>query len=226
MSIPYLLLIVIAIAGMIVQSKLQSVFSKYSKVPFAGGMTGKEVAEKMLRSNGINDVKVVSIPGRLTDNYNPIQKTVNLSEGVYNSNSISAAAVATHECGHAIQHALGYAPLKMRSALVPAIQITSRWAIWVILAGIVLMMNAGSPILFWVGIGMIGMSVIFSLITLPVEYNASARAMHWLKNTGMLQGEQIGQAQEALDWAARTYLVAAISSLVTLFYFLGLARRR
>lgn len=226
MPVSYLLLIVIAIAGMIVQSKLQSVFSKYSKVPFAGGMTGKEVAEKMLRSNGINDVKVVSIPGRLTDNYNPIQKTVNLSEGVYNSNSISAAAVATHECGHAIQHALGYAPLKMRSALVPAIQITSRWAIWVILAGIVLMMNAGSPILFWVGIGMIGMSVIFSLITLPVEYNASARAMHWLKNTGMLQGEQISQAQEALDWAARTYLVAAISSLVTLFYFLGLARRR
>lgn len=225
MYIDYLLLIIIAVAGMVVQAKLQSVFAKYSKVPFPGGMTGKDVAEKMLRDNGIYDVTVISTSGTLTDNFNPLKKTVNLSEGVYGSNSVSAAAVAAHECGHAVQHAKGYAPLKMRSALVPVIQFTSMWWIWVIIAGLVLMNSMNSPILFWIGIGMLGFSVLFSLITLPVEYNASRRAMEWLEGTGTLRGEQVAQARTALTWAARTYLVAALGSIATLLYYIGFARR-
>ena len=219
----WVLLIVIAIVGFIVQAKLQSVFKKYSKVMFPGGLTGKDVAERMLHDNGIYDVKVVSTPGHLTDHYNPATKTVNLSESVYNSNSVAAAAVAAHECGHAVQHAREYAPLKMRSALVPIVQFSSMWSTWVIIAGI-LVMNT-FPALFWIGIAMIAMSALFSLITLPVEYNASARAMDWLESTHTLVGEQVGQARIALSWAARTYLVAALSAIATLIYYLGFARR-
>ncbi len=219
----FLLIIVIAVLGMIVQAKLQSVFKKYSKVLFPGGLTGREVAERMLRDNGIYDVKVVSTRGQLTDHYNPATKTVNLSEGVYESNSIAAAAVAAHECGHAVQHAREYAPLKLRSALVPAVQFSSMWSTWVIIAGIVLINTF--PALFWIGIGMIALSALFSLVTLPVEYNASNRAMEWLESTRTLQGEQVLQAREALSWAARTYLVAALSAIATLIYYLGFARR-
>lgn len=219
----WLLIIIIGVVGILVQLKLQSVFKKYSRVLFPGGMTGRDVAEKMLRDNHIYDVKVVSTPGTLTDHYNPKTKTVNLSEGVYDGNSISAAAVAAHECGHAVQHARAYAPLEMRSALVPLISFTSMWSTWVIIAGI-LMINT-FPALFWVGIIMIALSALFSLVTLPVEFNASARAMEWLRGSGTLQGQQLCQAREALTWAASTYLVAALSAIATLLYYLGFARR-
>lgn len=219
----FILIIIIAVVGFIVQAKLQSVFKKYSQVMFPGGLTGRDVAEKMLRDNGIYDVQVTCTPGHLTDHYNPATKTVNLSESVYNSNSVAAAAVAAHECGHAVQHAREYAPLKMRSALVPIVQFSSMWSTWVIIAGI-LVMNT-FPALFWIGIAMIAMSALFSLITLPVEYNASARAMDWLESTHTLVGEQVGQARIALSWAARTYLVAALSAIATLIYYLGFARR-
>lgn len=219
----FILIIIIAVVGFIVQAKLQSVFKKYSQVMFPGGLTGRDVAEKMLRDNGIYDVKVTCTPGHLTDHYNPATKTVNLSESVYNSNSVAAAAVAAHECGHAVQHAREYAPLKMRSALVPIVQFSSMWSTWVVIAGI-LVMNT-FPALFWIGIAMIAMSALFSLITLPVEYNASARAMDWLESTHTLVGDQVGQARIALSWAARTYLVAALSAIATLIYYLGFARR-
>lgn len=219
----FILIIIIAVVGFIVQAKLQSVFKKYSQVMFPGGLTGRDVAEKMLRDNGIYDVQVTCTPGHLTDHYNPATKTVNLSESVYNSNSVAAAAVAAHECGHAVQHAREYAPLKMRSALVPIVQFSSMWSTWVIIAGI-LVMNT-FPALFWIGIAMVAMSALFSLITLPVEYNASARAMDWLESTHTLVGEQVGQARIALSWAARTYLVAALSAIATLIYYLGFARR-
>lgn len=228
MGIEFILLIVVGLAGFAVQAKLKSVFAKYSKVTFSNGLTGAEVAEKMLRDNGIMDVKVTHVAGKLTDHYNPATKTVNLSEEVYSSNSVSAAAVAAHECGHAIQHALGYAPLKMRSALVPVTNFSSKYAFLFLIAGILVMQSArfsGFAWVFWVGICMLAVATLFSLITLPVEYNASARALVWLDSTGMLNSQQHTQAKEALGWAARTYLVAAISSVVTLLYYIGMARR-
>lgn len=218
------MVIVIAIVGMIVQARLQSVFSKYSKVLFPGGATGREIAERMLSDNGIHDVKVVATKGQLTDHYNPASHTVNLSESVYSSNSVAAAAIAAHECGHAIQHAKGYAPLKLRTLLVPFVSFSSMWATWVIIAGIIVLNTF--PALFWIGISMIGLAALFSIITLPVEYNASARAMEWLAASYTLRGEQVAQAREALSWAARTYLVAALSAIATLIYYLGFARRR
>ena len=220
----WLLIIIIGVVGLIVQFRLQSVFKKYSKVMFPGGLTGRDVAEKMLRDNGIRDVKVVSTPGHLTDHYKPKTRTVNLSESVYASNSVAAAAVAAHECGHAVQHARAYAPLEMRSALVPVISFSSMWSTWVIIAGILLINTF--PALFWIGIVMVALSALFSLVTLPVEYNASARAMEWLKSSGTLQGAQVAQAKEALSWAARTYLVAALSAIATLLYYLSFARGR
>lgn len=223
MAIEWVLIIAIGIVGMLVQGRLKSVFAKYSKVPMEGGLTGKEVAEKMLRDNGINDVQVISTRGHLTDNYNPTNKTINLSESVYSSNSISAAAVAAHETGHAIQHAYGYGPLKMRSALVPVISFSSQWSFVIIIAGMVMIQTI--PAIFWLGIALIAMSAIFSLITLPVEYNASNRAMQWLESSGALRGEQVTQAGDALKWAARTYLVAALSAIATLIYYIGIARR-
>lgn len=219
----FLLIIIIGIAGFIVQARLQSVFAKYSKVPFAGGMTGKDVAEKMLRDNGITDVKVTHTPGRLTDHFNPADKTVNLSDAVYASNSVAAAAVAAHECGHAVQHAIGYAPLKMRSALVPVTSFSSKFAIFFIIGGILLINTV--PQIFWVGIAMIGISALFSIVTLPVEYDASRRALAWLDGQHILTSQQHGQAKEALTWAARTYLVAALSAIATLLYYIGFARR-
>ncbi len=218
----FLLIIIITLLGLGVQMKLKSVFKKYSKVLSPGGLTGREIAEKMLRDNGIYDVKVISVNGQLTDHYNPTNKTINLSEGVYGSNSVSAAAVAAHECGHALQHAQGYAPLKLRSALVPIVQFSSMWAQIVLLVGIILI-NSFPP-LFWIGIAMFSMVLIFSLITLPVEYNASNRALAWLENSGALRSMEVDQAKEALTWAARTYLVAALSALATLLYYLGFSR--
>ena len=207
----------------LISHQLKSRFQKYSKIPTANGMTGRDVVEKMLRDNGVTGVKIGSVEGMLTDHYNPATKTVNLSESVYDSNSVAAAAVAAHECGHAVQHARDYAPLKMRSALVPIVSVASQWSLWVVLAGILLLHSF--PALFWIGIAMIAASALFSIITLPVEYNASARAMNWLPGARILQGEQVAQAREALSWAARTYLVAALSAIATLIYYLGFARR-
>ncbi len=228
LNIDFILLIVVGLIGMAVQWKLQSVFAKYSKVMFSGGMTGKEVAEKMLRDSGITDVSVTHVRGQLTDHYNPRAKTVNLSESVYNSNSVAAAAVAAHECGHAIQHARGYAPLKLRSALVPVTQFSSQFSFLFIIGGIALMWWANLPNMawvFWIGIGMLAMSALFSIVTLPVEYNASRRALAWLDEQHILNREQHAQAKNALTWAARTYLVAALSAVATLIYYLGFARR-
>ncbi|MFI3266276.1 MAG: zinc metallopeptidase [Rikenellaceae bacterium] len=222
MNLEFLLIIIVGVVGMIVQSRLQYVFKKYSQVPFAE--TGAQVAERMLRENGIYDVKVVSTSGHLTDHYNPATKTVNLSQSVYGSRSVSAAAVAAHECGHALQHAKGYAPLKLRSALVPVVSFSSMWATWVIIAGVLLINTV--PELLWVGIGMIAMSALFSIVTLPVEYNASNRALKWLDNSYNLDSVSSAQAHEALSWAARTYLVAALSAIATLLYYLSMARGR
>lgn len=223
MSLEILLIIIIAVAGFIVQAKLDAVFNKYSKVLSPGGMTGREIAEKMLRDHGIRDVRVVSVRGRLTDHYNPADKTLNLSESVYNHNSVSAAAVAAHECGHAIQHAQGYAPLKLRSALVPVVQVSSMLSQLVIIAGI-LLINV-IPGLYWLGIAMFAMIFIFSLVTLPVEYNASSRALSWLERSNTLSASEVNGASITLKWAARTYLVSALSALATLIYYLGFSRR-
>ncbi len=220
-SFEFLLIIVIGIVGMLVQWRLQAVFKKYSRVTFPGGLTGREVAERMLLANGITDVQVISTPGSLTDHFDPRNKTVNLSEAVYATNSVAAAAVAAHECGHAVQHAVGYAPLQMRSALVPLIQISSQWSIWVIIAGIALI-NVFPP-LYWIGIAMVAAAALFAIVTLPVEYNASS-AMAWLAESGTLHGEEVFQARTALNWAARTYLVAALSAIATLIYYLGFRR--
>lgn len=218
----FLLIVIIAVVGMIVQSKLNSVFNKYSKVLSPGGLTGAEIAQKMLRDNGISDVRVTCIKGRLTDHYNPTDKTLNLSEEVYRSNSVAAAAVAAHECGHALQHAQGYAPLRLRSALVPIVQISSTFAQIVIILGIILMQSF--PALYWLGIAMFAMVFIFSAVTLPVEYNASNRALYWLESSNSLRPSEVAQASITLKWAARTYLVAALSALATLIYYLGFRR--
>ncbi len=225
MSIEWILIIAIALVGMIVQGRLQAVFAKYSRVPTPGGMTGREAAEQMLRDNGIRDVRVVSVAGHLTDHYNPSNRTINLSQSVCEQSSISAVAVACHECGHAVQHAMGYAPLRLRSALVPLISFSSRFAIWVIIGGILLINYGGSPYLFWAGIAMVAAAALFALVTLPVEYNASARAIEWLGRSRTLQEPQLGYARQALSWAACTYLVAALSAIATLLYYLSLARR-
>ena len=223
----FVLIIVIGIAGYLVQARLQSVFRKYSRVQFPGGLTGAEVAEKMLRDNNIHNVKVTHVSGHLTDHFNPQTMTVNLSDSVYSSNSVAAAAVAAHECGHAVQHARGYAPLVLRSQLVPVVQFASTAATWVIILGLVILATTRNELLCWIGVGLIAMSALFSLVTLPVEYNASARALEWLQTSRTMQGAQLVQAREALSWAARTYLVAALSAIASVLYyvFMILGRR-
>ncbi len=211
----------IAIVGWVVQARLQSRFKKYSKIPLRNGMTGKEVAEKMLHENGIYDVQVISTRGQLTDHYNPLKKTINLSEPVYGSYSVAAAAVAAHETGHALQHAKGYGPLKMRSALVPIVSSTSKWVMWILLLGIVMMQTF--PTLIWIGISIFALSTLFSFITLPVEKNATNRALNWLKTAGITDSGNHAQAVDALKWAGYTYVVAALSSLATLFYYIMIA---
>lgn len=225
LSTEFILLIAVGAVGLLVQMRLKAVFDKYSKVPFTGGMTGAEVAEKMLRDNGITDVKVTHVAGSLTDHYNPKTKTVNLSDSVYESSSVSAAAVAAHECGHAVQHAVGYAPLTLRSALVPAVQFSSNFATWFLLGGLALMYFAQVSVVFWIGIGMLVAAAVFSIVTLPVEYNASSRALAWLEDQHMVSREQHGQAKQALSWAASTYLVAALAAVATIIYYLGFSRR-
>lgn len=218
MVLSWIIFIGIAILSFIVQSSLKSKFDKYSKVPLYNGMTGREVAEKMLRDNGIYDVRVISTPGMLTDHFNPTNKTVNLSEGVYSSCSVAAAAVAAHECGHAVQHARAYAPLQMRSALVPVVQFSSSIMSWILLAGILLINSF--PQLLLIGICLFAMTTLFSFITLPVEIDASRRALVWLNSAGITNASNHGMAKDALKSAAYTYVVAALGSLATLVYYI------
>ena len=211
------------VGGLIVQNMLQSRFRKYSKVPTRNGMSGAEVARKMMNDNGIYDVRVECIEGQLTDHYNPMTKTVNLSRAVYEGRSIASAAVAAHECGHVIQHSVGYAPLKLRSALVPVVSFASNTVQWVLLLG-VLLINV-FPTLIWIGIALFAVTTLFSFVTLPVEINASSRAVKWLEEAGITDYETRPMAIDALKWAAYTYVIAAVSSLVTLLYYIGIARR-
>ena len=218
MNTYWILFITIAVASWLVSALMEQRFKKFSKVYLP--LTGKEVAEKMLRDNGIYDVQVISTAGHLTDHYDPRTKTVNLSESVYNSNSVAAAAVAAHECGHALQHALEYAPLQMRSALVPIVSFSSRWVTWLLLGGILLLETF--PHLLLVGIVLYGLTTLFSFITLPVEINASTRAIAWLEQAGITNSETTPMAATALRSAAYTYVVAALASLGTLVYYISI----
>lgn len=218
MNTYWILFITITVASWLVSALMEQRFKKFSKVYLH--LTGKEVAEKMLRDNGIYDVQVVSTTGHLTDHYDPRTKTVNLSESVYNSNSVAAAAVAAHECGHALQHALEYAPLQMRSALVPIVSFSSRWVTWVLLGGILLLETF--PNLLLIGIILYGLTTLFSFITLPVEINASTRAIAWLEQAGITNNETTPMAATALRSAAYTYVVAALASLGTLIYYISI----
>jgi Zn-dependent membrane protease YugP len=218
MSIYWIIFIGTALLSWLVSHRLQSKFEKYSKVPIPNGMTGKDVAERMLHDNGIYDVKVISTPGHLTDHYNPANQTVNLSESVYHSNSVAAAAVAAHECGHAVQHATAYAPLKMRSALVPIVSFSSNIMTWVLLGGMLLINTFPQLLLF--GIILFATTTLFSFITLPVEINASQRAVAWLSRAGITNADTYPLAVDALKSAAYTYVVAALGSLATLLYYI------
>lgn len=212
-----------------VSSRLKSKFEYYSNVHLRNGLSGKEVAEKMLRDNGINDVQVISVPGQLTDHYNPADKTVNLSEGVYMQRNAAAAAVAAHECGHAVQHAVGYSMLNLRSKLVPIVNISSNLMQFVLIAGIAVMAASrtidnpnGNTTVLAIGVAMFAMTTLFAFVTLPVEYDASNRAMKWLKDTGTVTAEEFVGVQDSLKWAARTYVVAALGSLAQLLYWASL----
>jgi len=214
----YLIFGVFMLISWFVSSQLKSRFAKYSKTPLRSGLTGREVAERMLRENGVYDVKVVSVRGQLSDHYNPANKTVNLSEGVYHSASVAAAAVAAHECGHAVQHASAYKFLEMRSALVPIVSFSSNVIQWVLLLGIIMIKTF--PALLLVGIGLFALTTLFAFITLPVEYDASRRALVWLNSSGLTYDREHEEAKDALKWAARTYVVGAIASLATLLYYI------
>jgi hypothetical protein len=216
----YLLSGILFLIGMAVSSTLKRKFQEYGEMPLSEGLSGKEVAEKMLRDNNIHDVRVISADGFLSDHYNPTDKTVNLSPDVYSGRSISAAAVAAHECGHAVQHATAYSMLQLRSALVPIVQISTTMAQWVILAGLGVMgFGGGNQTILLIGIVLFVASTVFSLITLPVEYDASARALRWMENTNLTTRYEHDKAADALQWAARTYLVAALASVAQLVYF-------
>ena len=219
----WIILIAVMMASFIIQQTLQSRFRKYSQIPTSGGLTGAEVARRMLEENGITNVRITCIEGQLTDHFNPETMTVNLSEAVYGQRSIAAAAVAAHECGHVLQHAQGYAPLKLRSKLVPVVTFANKTVQWVLLLG-VLLINL-TPSLLWLGIALFAATTLFSFVTLPVEVNASQRAVAWLQNSRIADSETAPMAKDALKWAAYTYVIAAIGSLATLLYYIGMARR-
>jgi Zn-dependent membrane protease YugP len=204
----------------LVSAILKSKFTKYSKIPLNNGMSGREIAEKMLKENGIYDVKVTSVEGFLSDHYNPVNKTVNLSPDVYSGTSISAAAVAAHECGHAVQHATSYGPLMLRSKLVPAVQMSSMLVNWILLAGMIVLATTKNPTVLLIGIIVMSVTVLFSLITLPVEFDASKRALAWLNNTNVTNSQEYPKAKDALKWAATTYVVAALAAVVTLIQYI------
>lgn len=220
----WMIMIAIMIFSYIIQAVLNSKFEKYSQILNPGGLTGAEVAARMLQAYGIRNVKITCIDGQLTDHFNPQDMTVNLSREVYSQRSIAAAAIAAHECGHAVQHAVGYAPIRLRSALVPVVSFSNRWVSWVLLAGVLLIQF--TPSLLWLGIALFAMTTLFSFITLPVEINASSRAIQWLDSNRIAYGEARTQAVDALKWAAYTYVIAALGSLATLLYYVSLASRR
>lgn len=216
----YVLIGAIALVSWLVSSQLKRKFAYYSKVQLRNGMSGREIAEKMLSDNGIYDVEVISTPGKLTDHYNPKNKTVNLSESVYNERNAASAAVAAHECGHAVQHAQAYSWLQMRSQLVPIVSVSSGMSQWLVIGGLIL--GAASSLGFWVavlGLIMMGFATVFSFVTLPVEYDASNRALAWLKAKNVVTPDEYKGSEDALKWAARTYLVAAIGALASLLYW-------
>lgn len=220
----YLIGIVFFLISLFVSNRLKSKFNEYSQIPLRSGLSGKEVAERMLADNGIRDVRVVSVEGRLTDHYNPADKTVNLSPEVYSGRNAAAVAVAAHECGHAVQHANAYSFLKMRSALVPIVSATSQWMQWIILIGI-LVINA-TPVPLEIGVVLFGLTTLFSFITLPVEFDASRRALAWIDQRGIVTSQEHEMSKDALWWAAMTYVVAALGSLATLLYYVSLLMGR
>ncbi|AZI20898.1 zinc metallopeptidase [Chryseobacterium taklimakanense] len=227
MSGYYLIIGAIFIISMIVQNRLRSKFAYYSNVHLQNGMSGKEIAEKMLRDNGIQDVQVISVPGQLTDHYNPENKTINLSEGVYMQRNAAAAAVAAHETGHAVQHAVGYSMLQLRSKMVPAVNFSSKLLQFVLMAGIVVMASSGNKTLLLIGVILFAVTTAFAFVTLPVEYDASKRALAWLKSSGTLANKaEYEGADDSLKWAARTYVVAALGSLAQLIYFASMLTGR
>lgn len=220
----WIIVIAVMLISFTIQQVLESKFSKYSKVPNPSGLTGAQVAEKMLDWYGIHNVQVRRTNGVLTDHFDPRSKTVNLSDAVYSSSSIAAAAVAAHECGHVVQHAQGYAPVKLRSALVPAVNFCNMTVQWVLLLGVMLVNSF--PSILWLGIALFAMTTLFSLVTLPCEINASSRAVSWLTNSGIVDDRTRPMAIDALKWAAYTYVIAAIGSIATLLYYIGIATRR
>ncbi len=220
----YIIFIVFMLISWLVSNQLKSRFEKYSKVGLRSGLSGREVAEKMLRESGVEGVRIISTPGRLTDHYNPLDRTVNLSPEVYEGRSVAAAAVSAHECGHAVQHARAYSFLKMRSALVPVISVSSKYMQWVLLAGILMLETF--PGILLAGIIMFSATTLFSFITLPVEFDATRRALVWLEDSGMTSGQEHTNAKDALKWAALTYVVAALASLATLLYYIMIFMRR
>ncbi len=206
--------------SLLVSAILKSKFSKYAKIGLANGLSGREIAEKMLKENGIYDVKVTSVDGFLSDHYNPLNKTVNLSPDVYNGTSVSAAAVAAHECGHAVQHATAYGPLMFRSRLVPIVQVSSMLVNWILIAGIIILASNNNPTVLLIGIIVMSLTVLFTLITLPVEFDASKRALAWLNTANITNQEEYPKAKDALKWAATTYVVAALAAVVTLIQYI------
>ena len=220
----WIVMIAVMILSFIIQWMLKKRFREYGEVPITSGLTGAQVAQRMLLDNGIRDVSVVCVDGSLTDHYNPETRTVNLSEEVFHGRSVASAAVAAHECGHALQHAAGYGPLKLRTALVPVVTFANKWVMWVLLAGVLLV--EVFPQLLWIGIGLFALTTLFSLITLPVEVNASRRALGWLEVAGITNYETRPMAASALRWAAYTYVIAALGSIATLFYYISIGSRR
>jgi uncharacterized protein len=228
MNIGLILMIVIALVSFIVQWRFKNKFKKYSEMPLASGMSGRDIAQRMLADNGIPDVKIISVEGQLSDHYNPADRTVNLSPEVYHGRSVAAAAVAAHECGHAVQHAKAYGWLKFRSAVVPAVNVASKIVQWTLMIGVMLLIFSGNPMVLAVGVAALALVTIFAFITLPVEFDASNRALAWLQtNRGIMQVEaEHSQAKDALWWAAMTYVVAALGSLATLVYYASMLMNR
>ena len=220
----WVVMIAVMILSFVIQWMLRKRFREYGEVLISSGLTGAQVAQRMLLDNGIRDVSVVCVDGSLTDHYNPETRTVNLSEEVFHGRSVASAAVAAHECGHALQHAAGYGPLRLRTALVPVVTFASKWVMWVLLAGILLI--EVFPQLLWAGIGLFALTTLFSIITLPVEVNASRRALAWLEVAGVTNYETRPMAASALRWAAYTYVIAALGSIATLFYYISIGSRR
>jgi Zn-dependent membrane protease YugP len=214
----YIIMIGLLILSFVISMRFKSKFKEYSEQMLLNGLSGREIAEKMLKDHGISDVKVISVEGSLTDHYNPADKTVNLSPDVYHGRSVAAAAVAAHECGHAVQHATAYSWLQFRSAMVPALSVSSRYMHWVLLGGI-LMLNS-FPTLLFIGIALLALTTVFSFVTLPVEFDASNRAIAWLESNNITQRNETDTAKSALKWAASTYVIAALSSLATLVYYI------